>query len=290
MARAPGRRAHGVGHVRVVAEHSGARSRRLRRRRRQGVAARGGPRLHRRPGDAPAGSHFELRVGGATGGGRRGLRRHRDPAGEGGDLRLRPTRSRAGVPGARRPAHRRGLGGGGRHGPQRAADHQPLARQEAPRQRARCDHHDLAVEHRRPPVPHQPVGGGPLPPGLPRRRGAARRRDGQGARSDPGHPGGRGGARGRRRVAPRRRRGVARAVVGGRDQRPAARRRGGRVHPGAGRAAPGCRSAVRRRRPPPRPCARATTAATSTTGWSGRGRGSRRSAPGRAGASPAASG
>ena len=43
-------------------------------------------------------------------------------------------------------------------------------------------------------------------------------------------------------------------VVGGRDQRPAARRRGGRVHPGAGRAAPGCRSAVRRRRPPPRPC------------------------------------
>ena len=51
------------------------------------------------------------------------------------------TRPRAGVPGARRPAGRRRLAAGCGHGPQRAADHQPVACQEAPGQRARRDHH-----------------------------------------------------------------------------------------------------------------------------------------------------
>ena len=87
------RAAHDARRVRVVALHPGARRRRLRRRRRQVVAAGRGARLRRRPGHAATRPHVELRVGGTTGGVRRGLRRHRHAAGRGGDPRLRAARA-----------------------------------------------------------------------------------------------------------------------------------------------------------------------------------------------------
>ena len=169
------------------------------------------------------------------------------------------------------------------------ADDQPLAREEAARQRARRDHHDLAVEHRRPPVPHQPVGRGPLPPGLPRSGWRCSSSRGQGARSRPGHPGrsascSRSPARCSSASARRRPR-----FAGGRDQRPAAAAtrwpRSSRCW-SAGSSAPAWRSSSSaspsrspraRRRRPPAPVERARA-------WV-----AREAHPSRVGASPAAS-
>ena len=129
MARAPGRRARGVGHVRVVAEHSGARSRRLRRRRRQGVAAR-------RRSATTSPTRPTLRLARTS----NFVSAARPVVADAVSAAIETPPVKAAIHDFAQRAHEqvfqaRGArridvdsAGGGRHGPQRAADHQPLAR------------------------------------------------------------------------------------------------------------------------------------------------------------------